>query len=148
MSRLFHKSGLKNKPANVFLCYSHTDRDTVHTLYSRLKKDGVDVWLDSEKLLPGQDWEHEIRAAILRSQAVIVCLSRRFNRQKGYRHEELKIALEKAESLHDNEIFIIPARLESCDTPDSLRHLHRVDLFETDGYKKLMKALRKRITSM
>ena len=148
MSRLFHKSCLIKQSANVFLCYSHTDRKTVHTLYARLKKDGVDVWLDSEKLLPGQNWEHEIRAAIIRSHAVIVCLSRRFNRQKGYRHQELKIALEKAYSLPDNEIFIIPARLESCDTPDSLRHLHRVDLFEVDGYKKLMQALRKRITSM
>ena len=148
MSELFHKSGLKNKPDNVFLCYSHTDRDTVHTLYSRLKKDGVDVWLDSEKLLPGQDWEHEIRAAILRSQAVIVCLSKCFNKQMGYRHEELKIALEKAALFPDGEIFIIPARLEDCDTPDSLRHLHRVDLFEANGYKKLMQALRKRITSL
>lgn len=148
MSRLLPKSGLKNKPANIFLCYSHTDRDAVYTLCARLKKDGVDVWLDSEKLLPGQDWEHEIRAAIIRSQLVIVCLSRRFNRQNGYRHEELKIALEKAALLPDNEMFIIPARLESCNTPDSLRHLHRVDLFEVDGYKKLMQALRNHITSL
>ena len=147
MSRLFHKLCLKKQSANIFLCYSHADRDAVHALYSRLKKDGVDAWLDRERLLPGQNWEHEIRAAIIRSPAVIVCLSKRFNKQKGYRHEELKIALEKAGSLPDDEIFIIPARLENCDTPDSLRHLHRVDLFEADGYKKLMQALRKCITS-
>ena len=148
MSRLFDKLCLKNQSANVFLCYSHADRDAVHTLYSRLKSDGVEVWLDREKLLPGQNWEHEIRAAIVRSQTVIVCLSKRFNKQKGYRHEELKIALEKAALLPVNEIFIIPVRLEDCDTPNSLLHLHRVDLFEADGYKKLMQALRKRINSL
>ena len=128
-------------PLKVFLCHSHTDRDIVHTLYSRLKKDGVEAWLDKEKLLPGQDWEYEIHKAIIKSHVVIVCLSQHFNKQQGYRHEELKIALEKANSLPDGEIFIIPARLEKCDMPDSLRHLHRVDLFETDGYKKLMRAL-------
>jgi hypothetical protein len=148
MNEILHKSDLKRHSAKVFLCYSHRDQEAVQTLYFRLKKDGVEVWLDREKLLPGQNWEYEIRGAIISSQIVIVCLSRHFNRQKGYRHEELKIALEKAALLPDDEIFIIPARLEKCDTPDSLRHLHRVDLFEADGYKKLMQALRKQIASM
>ena len=146
MNRLLNKSDRKKQSTKVFLCHSHTDQDVIHALYVRLKKDSVEVWLDSEKLIPGQDWEHEIRKAIIRSQVVIVCLSRHFNKQRGYRHEELKIALEKADALPADEIFIIPARLENCDTPDSLRHLHRVDLFEADGYKKLMQALRKRIT--
>lgn len=73
---------------------------------------------------------------------VIVCLSRRFDQQQGYRHEELKIALDKAKLLTANEIFIIPVRLEKCDMPEALRHLHRVDLFETGGYRKLIGALR------
>jgi len=36
----------------------------VRTLYTRLTKDGVDAWLDKEKLLPGQDWELEICKAM------------------------------------------------------------------------------------
>jgi hypothetical protein len=31
--------------------------------HSRLKREGVDVWLGKEKLLPGADWELEIRKA-------------------------------------------------------------------------------------
>jgi len=31
---------------------------------TRLTKDGVDAWLDKEKLLPGQDWELEIHKAV------------------------------------------------------------------------------------
>lgn len=73
----------------------------------------------------------------------MVCLSQAFDRHKGYRHEELKIALGKARLLPDDEIFIIPVRLEKCDMPDSLGHLHRVDLFEPGGYKKLIRVLRR-----
>ena len=107
----------------------------------------MDVWLDKERLLPGQDWEYEIRKAILKSDVIIVCLSRGFNKQHGYRHEELRIALEKANLLPDHEVFIIPVRLEKCDMPESLRHLHRVDLFETGGYEKMIRTLRERIES-
>jgi hypothetical protein len=127
---------------NVFLIHAHSDKEAVHKLYARLIKDGIRAWLDAENLQPGQDWQHEIRKAILKSDVVIVCLSPVFNQQQGYRHEELKIALEKAKLLTDNDIFIIPVRLEKCDMPETLRHLHRVDLFETGGYKKLILALR------
>ena len=131
------------RPLKVFLCHSHTDRDVVHALYARLKKDGVDAWLDVESLQPGQNWKHEIRKAILKSDMVIICLSRNFNKQQGYRHKELKIALEKAKSTIEDTIFVIPVRLEKCDMPESLSHLHRVDLFKTGGYKKLISALSK-----
>ena len=41
----------------------------------------------------------------------------------------------------EGEIFIIPVRLDKCDTLESLRHLHWVELFEDDGYKKLKQSL-------
>ena len=138
---------LKKSPLKAFLCHSHNDREAVHVLWSRLKKDGVDVWLDRENLEPGQNWEREIRKAILKSDVIIACLSRGFNKQEGYRHEELKIALEKTELIPDDEVFIIPVRLEECDMPESLGYLHRVDLFEAGGYKKLIRALRKHVES-
>ncbi len=128
----------------VFLIYAHTDKETVHKLYQRLTKSGIHAWLDAENLQPGQDWQHEIRKAILKSDVVIVCLSREFNKQQGYRHEELKIALEKANVL-DDEVFIIPVRLENCDMPEALQHLQRVDIFKPGGFKKLIHALEMKI---
>lgn len=128
--------------ANIFLIHAHSDRDTVRKLYQRMVNDGVNAWLDVERLQPGQDWKNEIRNAIIKCDAVIVCLSNGFDKQQGYRHEELKLALEKANFLPADEIFIIPVRLEKCDMPESLRHLHRVDLFKPGGYKKLIQTLR------
>ena len=60
-----------DRPLKVFLCHAHADRDPVRALYTRLAKDGVDAWLDKAKpcgeprrtVLPGQDWELEIRKA-------------------------------------------------------------------------------------
>jgi len=132
---------------HVFLIHAHKDKEAVHKLYTRMVRDGIHIWLDAEKLQPGQDWQHEIRKAILKSNAVVVCVSREFNGKEGYRHAELKIALEKANVLPGDEIFIIPVRLENCNMPESLRHLHRVDLFEVGGYKKLVQVLRRQIVS-
>jgi hypothetical protein len=132
----------KKTIANTFICHCHSDKDIVHSLYSRLKREGIDAWLDVENLQPGENWQHEIRKVILRSNVVIVCLSQKFNKQQGYRHEELKIALEKAKLL-DDQVFIIPVRLEACDMPECLNHLHRVDLFKAGGYKKLLDALQR-----
>jgi len=128
--------------ANIFLIHAHRDKVIVHKLYQRLIKDGINVWLDAERLQPGQDWQNEIRAALLKCDVVFVCLSRNFDKQHGYRHEELKLALEKANFLPNDEVFIVPVRLEECDLPESLRHLHRVDLFKAGGYKKLINVLR------
>jgi hypothetical protein len=131
-----------SKQLQVFLMYARSNKEAVHRLYDRLGKDGAKAWLDEEKILPGQDWQYEIRKAIYSSDVIIVCLSRRFNRQGGYRHEELRIALEKANSAPNGKIFIIPARLEMCNLPQPLRRWQRVDLFEADGYKNLMNALK------
>jgi hypothetical protein len=126
---------------NIFLIYAHGDKEAVRKLHQRLVRDGIHTWLDAQNLEPGQDWQHEIRRAILNSDRILVCLTRGFNKTPGYRHEELKIALEKANLLEGGTIFIIPVRLERCRMPASLSHLHRVDLFEMGGYKKLIRAL-------
>jgi hypothetical protein len=66
------------RPLKVFLCHAHADRDPVRglpegtrlttlALAGSAREDGVDVWLDKEKLLPGQDWELEIRKAMRES---------------------------------------------------------------------------------
>lgn len=131
-----------SKQLRVFLLHARQDEGTVHRLYRRLVREGIDVWLDQEKLLPGQDWVYEIHKAIHGSDIVIACLSKQFNRQGGFRHEELRIALERAAKLPEGRTFLIPARLENCDLPVPLRRWQYVDLFETNGHKKLICVLR------
>jgi hypothetical protein len=134
------KSG---RPLKVFLCHARADSASVRTLYNYLLHGGVEAWLDNEELDAGQDWEYEIRRAIRNSDAVIVCLSKRFNRQRGYRQKELRIALEEANLFPEGEIFIVPARLEECNVPESLRRWQWVDLFEEGGYGRLLRAIKR-----
>lgn len=133
---------MPRQPKTVFLIHSHADRKPVHRLYLHLVKNQLEAWMDVERLRPGQDWQNEIRNAILKCDVALVCLSTHFNKKPGYRHEELRIALEKARFTPVDEISIIPVRLEACDMPETLSHLHRVDLFTRGGYQKLVKALK------
>jgi len=42
------------RPLRVFLCHASDDKAEVRKLSQRLQADGIDVWLDEEKLLPSQ----------------------------------------------------------------------------------------------
>jgi WD40 repeat protein len=125
----------------VFLCHASADKASVRAFYKRLVGDGVDAWLDQEKLLPGENWREEIPKAVRASDIVIVCLSKNSINRDGYVQREIRIALDSAEEKPDGTIFIIPARLEDCEVPDRLRTYQWVDLFIKDGYNKLKQAL-------
>ena len=56
--------------------------------------------------------------------------------------KEISIALDAAEERPEGSIFIIPVRLEQCTVPRRLKHLQWVDLFDSDGYYRLLAALR------
>lgn len=131
----------EKRSLKVFLCHADVDHKPVRALYDRLVNDGVDAWLDKENILPGQAWDYEIRKAVRESDAILVCLSKQFN-QAGYRQKEVRLALDVAMEKPEGAIFIIPARLEECETLESLRPWNWVNLFEADGYDKLLRALK------
>lgn len=126
----------------VFLCHASDDKPAVRGLYHRLLSDGVEPWLDEESLLPGQTWENEIPKAVKNSDIVLVCLSRSSVTKAGYVQKEIKYALDVADQQPEGAIFIIPLRLEECEVPERLKRYHWADLFNENGYNKLMRALR------
>jgi hypothetical protein len=128
----------------VFMCHSSGDRAVVLALYHKLKRDSFAPWLDEEDLLPGQEWESEIRRAVRATGVVVVCLSRSSITKEGYVQKEIKLALDVAEEKPERTIFLIPARLEECTVPERLVAWQWVDLFEDRGYERLVAALRAR----
>lgn len=133
-----------NQYLKVFLCHGKEDKPKVREIYSRLRKDGTEPWLDEEDLLAGQDWDLEIRKAVRASHAIIVCLSRASVNKEGYFQKEIKFALDVADEKPEGTIYILPIKLEECDVPDRLSKRHWIDYFEEDGYEKVVRALRKR----
>jgi hypothetical protein len=142
MESITRKIFMTNKPfLKVFLCHSSGDKPAVRRLYRYLLDQGIDAWLDEEKLVPGQDWNFEISKALDSSDIILVCLSKSSVDKEGYVQREIKVALDKALEKPEGTIFIIPARLEECELPYRLRQYQWVDLFENGGREKLMKAL-------
>jgi hypothetical protein len=125
----------------IFLCHSAADKTQVRNLYTRLRSDGFEPWLDEEDLHPGDDWEHKIVAAVKSSAVVVVCLSSNTLTKAGYVHKEIACALDMAAQQPDDRIFIIPLRLDECKVPDRITRWQWVNLFEPNGYERLASAL-------
>src|SRR5262249_41234748 len=74
----------------LFLCHSSIDKPAVRNLARGLRGIGADVWLDEDKLLPGEDWDLRIRQEVRKTDIVIVCLSASSVKRIGYVQKELK----------------------------------------------------------
>ena len=132
---------ISEKTLKVFLCHGSEDKPVVRQLYYRLLASGVEPWLDEENLLPGQDWKYEIARAVRASDVFIVCLSRASVSRTGFVQKEIKYALDVADEKPEGSIFLIPARLEECLLPDQLSGKHWVDLFQEQGFDRLIQSL-------
>jgi TIR domain len=137
-----------SRDLRIFLCHSSEDKPRVRELWHRLRSDGMDPWLDEKSLLPGQDWRLQITRAVRQSDIVIVCLSSTSIIKEGFVNKEITFALDLADEKPEGVLFIIPLRLDQCTVPDRLARWHWVNLFETDGYARLVESLRLRAVSI
>lgn len=142
-----------DRKLRVFLCHASEDKPIVRELYQRLLAEDwidpwLDPWLDEEKLLPGQDWDLEIKKALEKSDVVLVCLSSNTVMKEGYVHRELRLALDVALEKPEGTIFIIPLRLGECELPRPLGKYQYVDYFPESrrqgSYQRLLEGLRRR----
>ncbi len=129
---------------SVFLCHGSEDKPTVRNIYSMLREDGVRPWLDEEEILPGQDWDTEIRRAVRQSHAILVCLSSSSVRKEGYLQKEIRFALDVADEKPDGTIFIIPVKFDDCELPERLHHWQWVDWRNEGAYVRIFRSLRAR----
>ncbi len=115
----------------VFLSYSHEDLDQARALYELLTGNpAVNVWFDEESLLPGMKWEAAIRKAIGDCRFFLLLLSSKSAGKKGFYQREVRMALKVLDEYPDNDIFLIPARLDVCEPQSNkLKDLQYVDLF-------------------
>lgn len=136
------------QPLQVFLCHSVKDKHAAIDLYQRLQAEGVAPWFAEMNLVPGQNWREVISKTVRDTDVVLVCLSHSSVKRPGYAQKEIKLALDVADEQPEGSIFVIPVRLEECDIPDRLSHLHWVNLFEEHGYERLVWALQQRANQL
>jgi len=125
----------------VFISYAKEDEDNADQLYQGLKERGLKPWMDKEDILPGQEWELQIRKAIDKCDFLIIMFSSSSVNKRGYLHKEIKMALTIAQEMPEDSIFLIPARLEKCVIPENMNKYQWVDLFSSNGLEKLIQAI-------
>lgn len=138
-----------NRKLNVFLCHAKEDKPTIRELYRQLTAEGwMDVWLDEEKLLPGQEWDIEIEKAVEQADVVIVCLSTRSVNKEGYVQKEIRFVLNIADEKPEGTIFVVPLRLDDCQIPRRIRAWQYVDYFPKTNrkwaFQRLLESLKLR----
>jgi formylglycine-generating enzyme required for sulfatase activity len=139
-----------HRPLSVFLCHASQDKPIVRELYKQLSAEKwIDPWLDEENLLPGQDFDFEIKKAMRDADAIIICLSKVSVTKEGYVNKEIRRALDVADEKPEGTIYVIPLRLDECEpTFDRLKRLQWADYFSPNSHEKLIKSLRARATAL
>ena len=126
-------NGLRFEPhtlPKVFIAHVSEDAGPASRIYDALEAAGFSPWMDSRKLLPGQNWPRAIESAIETSDFFLACFSENSVNKWGGFQAELRYALDCARRVPLDEIFIIPVRLNACRLPRPIqRELHKVDLF-------------------
>lgn len=135
------KQGYSASTFQIFLSYANPDQLKVSELYDFLSAEGFKPWMDKRDMLPGEKWEHAIKKAIQQSNFFIACISRNSVNRRGFLQKEIRLALDILDEMLDDDIYLIPARLEECSVPEALSKLQWVDLFKNDSYKKIVEAI-------
>jgi SIR2-like domain/TIR domain len=144
-------SSSQNEPdeKTAFISYAREDSAEVDRLYEELRKVDARPWLDKKNIRGGQKWQLVISKAIKNNRYFIPVLSSKWVGKIGYVNKELNYALELLEYYPEDEIFIIPVRLDDCRIPfQKLEGIHFVDLFPDwdSGVKQILEAMKIKIT--
>jgi hypothetical protein len=137
---IFPRLGRRHR--QIFLSYAHEDEKDVTDLHQKLTHAGFKPWMDKINLKGGEEWKVEIEKAIHRSDIFLACLSPNSVDRPGVLRGEIREALGIWEEKLHRGIYLIPVRLKSCEIPKRLEHLQWIDLFEEDGWRRLVEAIK------
>ena len=135
-----------NRP-RVFVAYATEDIAMAEKLFHALLTQGYTPWLDRRRLLPGQNWPRRIEDAIANADFFIGCFSSSSVKKRGGFQAEVRYALDCANRVPIDEVFLIPVRLDDCRVPMRIqRETQYVDLFpEFDtGMKQIISTIEAR----
>lgn len=128
----------------VFLSYAREDQAQATELYELLVSHGLRVWFDVVDLPPGAKWKSDIFKAIRNSRYFCALLSSNSVSKTGFVQAELREGLELLSQHPDDDVYIIPVRLNDCQpTHEKLYELNWTDLFPSwnNGAQKLLRFL-------
>lgn len=130
-------------PIRVFISYASEDFNRVEPLYEKLLEARFEPWIDKKNIVPGEKWEQSIWRAVRRADFFLVCISNKSVSKRGFLQREVRRALTIWREKLEEDIYLIPVRLENCEVPENLSEFQWVNLFEENGFESLVTALYK-----
>jgi hypothetical protein len=99
---------------DVFVSYSHPDRDCAHHLVAQLEKDGISTWIAPRDITPAAEWAAEIINAISEARLMVLVFSEHCNDSPQVLRE-----VERATHKH---IPVLPFRVQHVLPTNSLEY--------------------------
>jgi len=130
----------KSQPPQVFISYSHKDRQFAENLANSLSSEGVSVWYDNWQIHVGDSIVRKIQQGLSSSDFLIILLSNNSTESKWVEQELNASTIRNIES---EGIFILPALVEKCQIPIFLSDRKYADFTKdwTSAYEELLAAI-------
>jgi DNA/RNA endonuclease G (NUC1) len=125
---------------DIFVSYTHVDRERVRPLVELLETEGWTVWWD-RGIVPGEPWLPELEAEIGKARAMVVVWSRTSVKSQWVRHEAGRGLEQDA---------LVPVMFDVKAPPAEFSHIQAIDLSRWDGNKQIteIEALLRRLASL
>jgi WD40 repeat protein/energy-coupling factor transporter ATP-binding protein EcfA2 len=116
--------GSMSQQFDVFLSYNSRDRASVERIAQRLKRAGLEPWLDRWSLTPGGEWQRELGAGLDASVACAVFVGP--HDLGAWELQEVAVAIDRAATQRGFRVFpvLLPGVEEPFD-PNRLPHFLR-----------------------
>jgi hypothetical protein len=135
---------MAERPFDVFLSYSSSDKQWAVKLKKALEAQGLAVWLDHDEIRPGDIFVGALERGIEQSRSVALVISPKAL-ESGWVQEEYSRALALAKANDAQPIQLIPVILHDAKLPGFLANRNWVDFRDTHGVDSFAQAMQKLI---
>jgi hypothetical protein len=122
----------------VFLSHSSKNKPIARDLATWLKGFDLEVWFDDWEISVGDSIVDKVFSALSTSDTLVILLSRASVKSRWV-SEELNSSVMR--QLSDGGVRVLPALLETCTVPASLRHIKYADFRKKNGHAELIESL-------
>jgi uncharacterized protein (TIGR02145 family) len=126
----------------IWVSYATTDKIRAEEICRRLDAAGLDIQIDG---LSNED-EKAVENGIASARFFLVLFSNQSASVSEPLNRHLDIAVRSSQNISKDRVFIIPARFEKCDVPESVDHLQLIDLFKEEGFAQIVESIREELT--